>query len=249
MHAQPPTSATPRLAVQDLHAWYGKSHILHGITLQVGAGEIVSLIGRNGVGRSTTLKAIMGMVDAQGSVQFQGQEMLGRKIFEIAHQGLGYVPENRDIFASLTVRQNLLLGEKSAATPHQQAALHAPWQTEEMFDLFPRLRERAETLAGVLSGGEQQMLTLCRTLMGNPTLVMIDEPTEGLAPKIVEQVARLLEAIRARGVSILLVEQKLAIALDISARLYVMGHGRIVFEGTPAQVRNNAAMRKEWLEV
>lgn len=249
MHAQPPTSAAPRLAVQDLHAWYGKSHILHGITLQVGAGEIVSLIGRNGVGRSTTLKAIMGMVDAQGSVQFQGQEMLGRKIFEIAHQGLGYVPENRDIFASLTVRQNLLLGEKSASTPHQHAALHAPWQTEEMFDLFPRLRERAETLAGVLSGGEQQMLTLCRTLMGNPTLVMIDEPTEGLAPKIVEQVARLLEAIRARGVSILLVEQKLAIALDISARLYVMGHGRIVFEGTPAQVRNNAAMRKEWLEV
>jgi branched-chain amino acid transport system ATP-binding protein len=222
---------------------------LHGITLEVGAGEIVSLIGRNGVGRSTTLKAIMGMVDAQGSVQFQGQEMLGRKIFEIAHQGLGYVPENRDIFASLTVRQNLLLGEKSAAVPHQHAALHAPWQTEEMFDLFPRLRERAETLAGVLSGGEQQMLTLCRTLMGNPTLVMIDEPTEGLAPKIVEQVAGLLEAIRARGVSILLVEQKLAIALDISARLYVMGHGRIVFEGTPAQVRNNAAMRKEWLEV
>jgi branched-chain amino acid transport system ATP-binding protein len=235
--------------VHDLHAWYGKSHILHGITLEVGAGEIVSLIGRNGVGRSTTLKAIMGMVDAQGSVQFQGQEMLGRKIFEIAHQGLGYVPENRDIFASLTVRQNLLLGEKSAAVPHQHAALHAPWQTEEMFDLFPRLRERAETLAGVLSGGEQQMLTLCRTLMGNPTLVMIDEPTEGLAPKIVEQVAGLLEAIRARGVSILLVEQKLAIALDISARLYVMGHGRIVFEGTPAQVRNNAAMRKEWLEV
>jgi branched-chain amino acid transport system ATP-binding protein len=235
--------------VHDLHAWYGKSHILHGITLEVGAGEIVSLIGRNGVGRSTTLKAIMGMVDAQGSVQFQGQEMLGRKIFEIAHQGLGYVPENRDIFASLTVRQNLLLGEKSAAVPHQHAALHAPWQTEEMFDLFPRLRERAETLAGVLSGGEQQMLTLCRTLMGNPTLVMIDEPTEGLAPKIVEQVAGLLEAIRARGVSILLVEQKLAIALDISARLYVMGHGRIVFEGTPTQVRNNAAMRKEWLEV
>jgi branched-chain amino acid transport system ATP-binding protein len=249
MHAQPTTSTVPRLAVHDLHAWYGKSHILHGITLEVGAGEIVSLIGRNGVGRSTTLKAIMGMVDAQGSVQFQGQEMLGRKIFEIAHQGLGYVPENRDIFASLTVRQNLLLGEKSAAVPHQHAALHAPWQIEEMFDLFPRLRERAETLAGVLSGGEQQMLTLCRTLMGNPTLVMIDEPTEGLAPKIVEQVARLLEAIRARGVSILLVEQKLAIALDISARLYVMGHGRIVFEGTPAQVRNNAAMRKEWLEV
>jgi len=230
------------LDVRDLHAYYGKSHILHGVQLRVGEGEIVSLLGRNGVGRSTTIKAIMGMVECSGSVRFRDEELLGHKTFEIAHKGLGYVPENRDIFPTLTVRQNLLLGQK---TQRPQGR----WKAEDMFELFPRLKERADTQAGVLSGGEQQMLTLCRTLMGDPELVMIDEPTEGLAPKIVEQVAGLFEEIRKRGVSILLVEQKLAIALDISERLYVMGHGSIVFEGTPRDVRENAAMRKEWLEV
>ena len=230
------------LEVRDLHAYYGKSHILHGVHLRVGEGEIVSLLGRNGVGRSTTIKAIMGMVDCTGSVTFSGEEMVGLKAFQVAHKGLGYVPENRDIFASLTVRQNLLLGQKDKLESER-------WGMEDMFALFPRLRERADNEAGVLSGGEQQMLTLCRTLMGDPALVMIDEPTEGLAPKIVEQVARLFEEIRKRGVSILLVEQKLAIALDISERLYVMGHGRIVFEGKPRDVREDAAMRKEWLEV
>ena len=230
------------LEVRDLHAFYGKSHILHGVHLRVGAGEIVSLLGRNGVGRSTTIKAIMGMVDCAGSVIFKGEELRGRKTYEIAHRGLGYVPENRDIFPTLTVRQNLLLGQKKARNSGR-------WKTEEMFDLFPRLKDRADNEAGVLSGGEQQMLTLCRTLMGDPELVMIDEPTEGLAPKIVEQVAMLFEEIRRRGISILLVEQKLAIALDLSERLYVMGHGAIVFEGTPRDVRENAAMRKEWLEV
>lgn len=230
------------LEVRDLHAFYGKSHILHGVHLDVREGEIVSILGRNGVGRSTTIKAIMGMVECRGSVRFRGEQLRGRKTFEIAHKGLGYVPENRDIFPTLTVRENLLLGQK-ASNPAQR------WKMEDMFELFPRLRERANNEAGVLSGGEQQMLTLCRTLMGDPALVMIDEPTEGLAPKIVEQVARLFEEIRKRGVSILLVEQKLAIALDISERLYVMGHGRIVFEGMPRDVRGNAAMRKEWLEV
>ena len=230
------------LEVRDLHAYYGKSHILHGVHLRVGEGEIVSLLGRNGVGRSTTIKAIMGMVDCTGSVTFSGEEMVGLKAYQVAHKGLGYVPENRDIFASLTVRQNLLLGQKDKLESER-------WGMEDMFALFPRLRERADNEAGVLSGGEQQMLTLCRTLMGDPALVMIDEPTEGLAPKIVEQVARLFEEIRKRGVSILLVEQKLAIALDISERLYVMGHGRIVFEGKPRDVREDAAMRKEWLEV
>jgi branched-chain amino acid transport system ATP-binding protein len=230
------------LEVRDLHAYYGKSHILHGVQLDVREGEIVSILGRNGVGRSTTIKAIMGMVECSGSVKFRGEQMVGRKAFQIAHQGLGYVPENRDIFPTLTVRHNLLLGQK-AAKPS------ARWKMEEMFELFPRLKERADNEAGVLSGGEQQMLTLCRTLMGDPALVMIDEPTEGLAPKIIEQVARLFEEIRKRGISILLVEQKLAIALDISERLYVMGHGRIVFEGAPRDVRENAAMRKEWLEV
>jgi len=210
--------------------------------LSVGKGEIVSLLGRNGVGRSTTIKAIMGMVDCTGSVAFRGEEMVGLKAYQVAHKGVGYVPENRDIFPSLTVRQNLLLGQKGKVQSER-------WGMDDMFALFPRLRERADNEAGVLSGGEQQMLTLCRTLMGDPALVMIDEPTEGLAPKIVEQVARLFEEIRKRGVSILLVEQKLAIALDISERLYVMGHGRIVFEGKPRDVREDAAMRKEWLEV
>jgi len=230
------------LEVRDLHAYYGKSHILHGVNLRVGQGEIVSLLGRNGVGRSTAIRAIMGLVQRSGSVKFKGRELTGLKAFEIAHAGLGYVPENRDIFPTLTVRQNLLLGQKKAGSGGR-------WKMEDTFDLFPRLKERGETLAGVLSGGEQQMLTLCRTLMGDPELVMIDEPTEGLAPKIVEQVGNFFQEVRKRGISILLVEQKLAITLDISERLYVMGHGSIVFEGTPEDVRTNAAMRKEWLEV
>ena len=230
------------LEVRDLHAFYGKSHILHGVHLSVGKGEIVSLLGRNGVGRSTAVKAIMGMVDCHGPGKFKGEELVGHKAYEVAHKGLGYVPESRDIFPTLTVRQNLLLGQKTAKPSGR-------WKAEDMFELFPRLKERADTEAGFLSGGEQQMLTLCRTLMGDPELVMIDEPTEGLAPKIVEQVANLFKEIEKRGVSILLVEQKLAIALDISERLYVMGHGAIVFEGTPRDVRENATMRKEWLEV
>jgi branched-chain amino acid transport system ATP-binding protein len=230
------------LEVRDLHAYYGKSHILHGVHLDVGAGECVSLIGRNGVGRSTTIKAIMGMVDAEGSVRFQGTEILGLETYRIAHKGLGYVPENRDIFPTLTVRQNLELGMKTKGRTGR-------WSVDDMFRLFPRLAERADTQAGVLSGGEQQMLTLARTLMGDPDLVMIDEPTEGLAPKIVDLVADLFREIKRRGVAILLVEQKLAIALDLSERLYVMGHGQIVFEGSPDDLRGNALIRREWLEV
>jgi len=230
------------LEVNDLHAYYGKSHILHGVHMNVQPGEIVSLLGRNGAGRSTTIKAIMGQVAMTGSVRFRGRELAGLKAFVIARCGLGYVPENRDIFPSLTVRQNLLLGMKS----RQQKGR---WTSEDMFKLFPVLRERADAPAGVMSGGEQQMLTLCRTLMGDPELIMIDEPTEGLAPKIVELVARLFGEIKSRGVSILLVEQKLTIALKISQRLYVMGHGQIVFEGTPDELRANESVRKEWLEV
>jgi branched-chain amino acid transport system ATP-binding protein len=232
------------LTVSNLHAYYGKSHILHGVDLKVGAGEIVSLLGRNGVGRSTTIKAIMGQVSAQGSVEFKQEHLLGLAAFQIAHRGLGYVPENRDIFPTLTVEQNLVLGMK-AGKPNTAAR----WSLDDMYRLFPRLRERARIEAGMLSGGEQQMLTLCRTLMGDPDLIMIDEPTEGLAPKIVELVAELFSEIKNRGVSILLVEQKLAIALNISQRLYVMGHGHIVFEGTPDDLRANDAVRKEWLEV
>jgi len=232
------------LEVKDLHAYYGKSHILHGVHLQVGQGEIVSLLGRNGVGRSTTIKAIMGQVDAEGSVTFKGEQMLGLKAYQIAHKGLGYVPENRDIFPTLTVEQNLLLGMKGA-----KPGKSARWNRADMYRLFPLLKERARVEAGMISGGEQQMLTLCRTLMGDPDLIMIDEPTEGLAPKIVDLVAELFNEIKNRGVSILLVEQKLAIALNISQRLYVMGHGHIVFEGTPLELRENSTIRKEWLEV
>jgi branched-chain amino acid transport system ATP-binding protein len=232
------------LVVKDLHAYYGKSHILHGVHLQVGQGEIVSLLGRNGVGRSTTIKAIMGQVDAEGSVTFKGEQMLGLEAYQIAHKGLGYVPENRDIFPTLTVEQNLILGMKGAK-PDKSAR----WNLADMYRLFPRLQERCRIEAGMLSGGEQQMLTLCRTLMGDPDLIMIDEPTEGLAPKIVDLVAELFNEIARRGISILLVEQKLAIALNISQRLYVMGHGHIVFEGTPLELRENSTIRKEWLEV
>jgi len=229
------------LEIKDLHAYYGKSHVLHGVDLTVGEGEIVSLLGRNGVGRSTTVKAAMGQVQATGSIRFKGEEIIGAKAFQIAHKGLGYVPENRDIFPTLTVEQNLMLGEKKGRKSR--------WVLADMYEMFPRLKERQHTPAGVLSGGEQQMLTLCRTLMGDPDLIMIDEPTEGLAPKIVELVAQYLNTLKDRGISVLLVEQKLAIALEISQRVYVMGHGSIVFEGTPADLRANAAVRREWLEV
>ncbi|TXL69317.1 ABC transporter ATP-binding protein [Vineibacter terrae] len=230
------------LEVRDLHAYYGKSHILQGVDLRIGEGEIVSLLGRNGVGRSTTCKAIMGLVPPQGSITFKGRAISGLRADQIAHAGIGYVPEDRQVFPTLTVRQNLELGLKRSAT-------FGRWTFDDMFRLFPNLGERRDNPAGVLSGGEQQMLTMCRTLMGDPDLVIIDEPTEGLAPKLVEQVARLLDEIANRGVAILLVEQKLTIALKISRRLYVMGHGHIVFEGTPAELSANAAVRKEWLEV
>lgn len=232
---------TALLDIRDLHGYYGKSHVLHGVDLQVGQGEIVSLLGRNGVGRSTTVKAVMGQVQASGSVRFKGEELLGLKTFEIAHKGLGYVPESREIFPTLTVEQNLILGEKRGRVSR--------WALDDMYQMFPRLKERRHTAAGVLSGGEQQMLTLCRTLMGDPDLIMIDEPTEGLAPKIVDLVADYLKALQQRKISVLLVEQKLAIALEISQRVYVMGHGAIVFEGTPAELRAHADIRKEWLEV
>ncbi len=230
------------LSVRGLNAYYGKSHILQGVDLDVGEGEVVSLIGRNGVGRSTTIKAIIGEVAPVGSIRFKGREIAGLPSYRIARLGLGYVPESRDIFPSLTVRQNLTLGLKDAKRPGR-------WRIEDMLAMFPNLAARADTAAGVLSGGESQMLTICRTLMGDPELIMIDEPTEGLAPLLVVKVADLLCEIARRGVSILLVEQKLTIALDISARVYVMGHGAIVFEGTPAELKANQAVRREWLEV
>ncbi len=230
------------LTLKDLNAYYGKSHVLHGVSLSVNAGEIVALLGRNGSGRSTTAKAIMGLVQCEGSLSWKGQEILGRKTFEIAHLGIGYVPENRDVFPNLTVEQNLYLGQKSARKTGR-------WSLDDMYQLFPRLKERQHTEAGVMSGGEQQMLTLCRTLMGDPDLIIIDEPTEGLAPKIVELVAEYLKELKRRGISVLLIEQKLTIAMAISDRALVMGHGSIVFDGTPQSLRADAEIRREWLEV
>lgn len=230
------------LDVRDLHAYYGKSHILRGVSLNVAAGEIVSILGRNGVGRSTTLKAIMGDVPPQGSIRFKDESICGLKPFEIAHRGIGYVPEDRAIFPTLTVEQNLILGIKAGKKAVR-------WGMADTYRLFPRLEERAKAPAGAISGGEQQMLTICRTLMGDPDLIMVDEPTEGLAPQMVERIATLLQSIAERQISILLVEQKLTIATRISHRVYVMGHGHMVFEGTPAELSANAAVRQVWLEV
>ncbi len=230
------------LTVHNLHAFYGKSHVLHGVRFEIQPGEIVALLGRNGSGRSTTAKAIMGLVDCQGSIVWKGQEIVGKQAYQIAHLGLGYVPENRDIFPTLTVQQNLLLGQKGSGKGSR-------WSFDDMYAMFPRLRERQHTQAGVLSGGEQQMLTLCRTLMGDPDLIIIDEPTEGLAPKIVELVGQYLQTLKARGVSVLLIEQKLTIAMAISDRVMVMGHGSIVFQGTPGSLRADSYTQKEWLQV
>ncbi|EJL75268.1 ABC-type branched-chain amino acid transport system, ATPase component [Variovorax sp. CF313] len=230
------------LKLQDIHAYYGKSHVLHGVSFDVHPGEIVALLGRNGSGRSTTAKAIMGLVHAEGGLHWKGQDILRRKAYEIAHFGIGYVPENRDIFPKLTVHQNLLLGQKGSGKGSR-------WSFDDMYGMFPRLKERQHTEAGVLSGGEQQMLTLCRTLMGDPDLIIIDEPTEGLAPKIVELVGQYLRTLKDKGISVLLIEQKLTIAMQISDRALVMGHGSIVFDGTPDSLRADGATRKEWLEV
>lgn len=230
------------LEVENLHAHYGKSHVLHGVNFTVGEGEVVSLLGRNGSGRSTTAKAIMGLVQAKGTVRWRGQSLLGKPPHEIARLGVGYVPENKDVFPRLTVHQNLMLGQKGSAT-------RTRWDFDDMYALFPRLRERQHVPAGVLSGGEQQMLTLCRTLMGEPALMLIDEPTEGLAPQVVEQVAAFLFTLKTERMSMVLIDQKLSFALAISDRIVVMGHGEVVFNGSPQAFDQHPEIRREWLEL
>ncbi len=230
------------LQTNDLHAYYGKSHVLRGVSMHVNAGEIVSLIGRNGVGRSTLCKAVMGLVEPDGEVLFEGKRIDGLPAYEIANRGLGYIPEDRAIFPGLTVAENLQLGIKRGNS-------NGRWGFEEVYQRFPRLKEREHTPGEVLSGGEQQMLTMARTLMGNPKCVIVDEPTEGLAPKIVQEIADLLQQLAAEGMAVLLVEQKLSIAMRISDRVYVMGDGRIVFDGNPQALREAPEIRKEWLEV
>jgi branched-chain amino acid transport system ATP-binding protein len=231
------------LEVNNLHAYYGKAHILQGVDLNLEDNQIISLLGRNGVGRTTTLKALMGLVvPEKGAVRLNGMDIIGKKPHEIARAGLGYVPENRDIFPTLTVHQNLILGLKSMKNQGR-------WSIEELADFFPLLRERMESKGSTLSGGEQQMLTICRSLLGDPKVILIDEPSEGLAPMIVEKLVELILEIKQRGIAVLLVEQKLTIALDISEKIYVMGHGKIVWEGTPDELRANNEVRQEWLEV
>lgn len=238
------TTASPLLSVTELHAHYGKSHILHGVSVDVGEREVISLLGRNGSGRSTTLKAIMGLVPpTAGQVALRGRELAGARPYAICRAGIAYVPEEREVFANLTVDENLRMGEQTAVKGAVQ------WTVEHMFDYFPRLKERRNTSAGSLSGGEQQMLTMCRSLLGNPLVILIDEPTEGLAPKIVAQVGECIKDMHTKGVSVVLVEQKLAIALKVSTRVCVMGHGRIVFEGTPQQLVEDRKLQADWLAV
>ena len=235
---------TPLLNLNQLHVHYGKSHVLHGVNLSVNSGEVVSLLGRNGSGRSTTMKAIMGLVPTSaGTVQLKGRNLTGQRPFTVCRAGVGYVPEEREVFHNLTVDENLRMGEQS---PVEGATR---WSVEQMFDYFPRLKERRNTRAGSLSGGEQQMLTMCRSLLGNPLVLLIDEPTEGLAPKIVAAVGECIQDLHAKGVSVLLVEQKLSIALRVSTRVCVMGHGRIVYEGSAAELMSNEQLVADWLAV
>ena len=229
------------LEVSDLHAYYGKSHILQGVTFNVQEGEIVSLLGRNGVGRSTTAKAIMGEILPQGSIRFKDQEIAGKKSFEIANLGLGYVPENRDIFPTLTVRQNLQLGMKSTKA-------NGRWGIEEIFNMFPNLADRAEIDGGVLSGGEQQMVAISRALMARPKLLLMDEPSLGLAPLVVREIARSILAInREDKVSVILVEQNSRMALKLSSRAYVLETGRVALEGASEELVNNEDVRRLYL--
>jgi branched-chain amino acid transport system ATP-binding protein len=235
---------TPLLEIDGLHAHYDKSHILHGVSLKVASAEIVSLLGRNGSGRSTTLKTIMGLVRPTGGrVVLEGRNLAGERAFRVARSGIAYVPEEREIFANVTVAENMRIGMQ----PPREGA--AEWTIDQMYAFFPQLKDRHNTAAGMLSGGEQQMLTMCRSLPGNPRVILIDEPTEGLAPKIVNVVTDMIRDICRQGVSVLLVEQKLTIAMRVSKRVYVMGHGQIVFEGSPDDLRNSPDVRRNWLEV
>jgi branched-chain amino acid transport system ATP-binding protein len=235
------------LEVRDVHSYYGKSHILHGVSLRLSEGELVCLLGRNGVGKSTTLKSIMGLVRArEGSIRFKEQELSGKQPFEIARLGVGYVPEDRRIFRSLTVHENLSIGIKGSQNGGKQG--HG-WTIEKIYDFFPLLKNRQNNKGGHLSGGEQQMLTVARTLMGNPELILVDEPTEGLAPLIVKDVLEMLAAVRKSGVTVLMVEQNFKGAVKIANRFYVMGKGKIVFMGSVEELMAADDIRRNYLEV
>jgi branched-chain amino acid transport system ATP-binding protein len=232
------------LAVRDLDTYYGRAHILVGLSLEVGKGEVVVLLGRNGAGKSTTLKSVMGLVrPARGEISFAGRRIDRLEPYEIAELGLGYVPEDRRIFTDLTVMENLEVGR-------QAARAGAPaWTPERLFKLFPNLAEMTDRPGGRTSGGEQQMLTIARTLMGNPSCILLDEPSEGLAPVIVDQMATAIRELKAEGLSVLLSEQNLHFATEVSDRAYIIEKGRIRFSGTMAELAANEDVRTQYLAV
>lgn len=233
------------LEINGLHAYYGQSHVLQGVGLSVQPGEIVGVLGRNGAGRSTLLKAIIGQVHATGDVYLHGQSLLGLPTYEIAGRGVAYVPESRDIFPTLTVEQNLLLGQRRHKDIRHDSK---QWTLDSIYAMFGHLARRKHIQAGKLSGGEQQLLSLSRAMMGNPAVLLVDEPTEGLSPQMVGVVSDFLAYIRQTGVAILLIEQKQSFILQVAQRVYVMGRGKIVFTGTPQSLVDDAVVA-EWLEV
>lgn len=234
------------LEVENLNGYYGKSHVLQGVDMSIDHGRMVCLLGRNGVGKSTTLKSIMGLVErTSGTVRFNGRDIQGLAPYRIARMGLGYVPEERRIFKSLTVHENLQIGIKKPVAPGRGDI----WDTERIFDSFPRLRERRDNKGGHLSGGEQQMLTIARTLMGNPEMILVDEPTEGLAPLVAEAVMEMLSTISKAGITVLVVEQNYNAALKLAQGFFIMSKGRIVFEGNGQELIAAEEIRQKYLEV
>jgi branched-chain amino acid transport system ATP-binding protein len=232
------------LKVKDMNTFIGKGHILSDVSLEIEVGEIIALLGRNGVGKSTTVKSIIGLTPPQkGSIEIRGEEVAGLRPYEICRRGVGYVPEERRIFPHLTVRENILIGIKSKQNAD------SPWTLEKIYDFFPRLRERDSQKGGKLSGGEQQMLTIGRTLAGNPDLLLVDEPTEGLSPILVEKVIEIIKTVNKEGRSVLLIEHAMDIALSLAHRVYVMSKGRIVYEGTSEQLFTDSTIKKQYLEV
>jgi branched-chain amino acid transport system ATP-binding protein len=237
------------LTVERLSAWYGAARILYDLSFEVARGEVVALMGRNGAGKSTTMKTIMGlMAQRQGRVRFNGEDISDRKPFEIARRGLGFTPEDRRIFVDLTVLENLDVGRQ----PPRRFADGSPapsWTSEQLFTLFPNLAEMPERLGGRMSGGEQQMLTVARTLMGNPLLVLLDEPSEGVAPLIVEQMAHTILELKKQGLSILLSEQNIHFARLVSDRVYVLEKGQIHWQGSVVELDTNVEVQRTYLTV